>query len=549
MVRRQTKKYHKLMKRFDFLVIGSGLSGLIYALEVSKIGSVAIVTKEKLSECNTNYAQGGIAAVLDHNDSFENHVNDSCRAGCGLAKKRVVESIVKQGPEGIKYLIDLGVIFSSSNPESLNNNESLYPNNLSLTKEGGHSEKRIVYSADSTGKHVMSALIAKCVNNDKITIFEHHIAIDLITQHHIRQNNGFIPGIACWGGYVLDCRNEEVLTIIARKTMIATGGASQVYEHNTNSAVTTGDGYAMAYLAGSRMVNMEFIQFHPTSFYSADSEPFLVSEALRGEGAVLTLPDGNEFMDKYHHLGSLAPRDVVSRAIDFEMKSKGLSHLYLDATKVEDDVLKSHFPYIDKKCREKGIDFTQEPIPIVPSAHYFCGGILATVEGMTDIRNLFVAGEAACTGFHGANRLASNSLLEALVVAHNAGSHPSNHEDIGFPDIPDWEETGPFNENEWVIVSHNYEIIKKIMQGYAGIVRSRKLLKYANTRLTGIYEEVNKFYRRNPVKKEVIETRNLAIVSSIIVRSALYRKESRGLHYVIDYPETSAQYQKDTIVY
>lgn len=537
------------MKKFDFLVIGSGLAGLIYAMEVSKIGSVAIITKEVMSEGNTNYAQGGIAAVLDDDDSFDKHIDDSCKAGCGLAKRKVVEAVVKKGPERIKDLVNMGVNFSVSDSDYPDEAQSFLPQRLSLTREGGHSRKRIVYYEDSTGKELMAVLVKKCKEQDNIVIFENHIAIDLITQHHIKQDNGFIPGIACWGGYALDCKKEEVITIRARKTMIATGGAGQVYEHNTNSPVITGDGYAMAYLAGARMVNMEFIQFHPTSFYSPDSEPFLVSEALRGEGAVLTLPDGSEFMHKYHELGSLAPRDIVSRAIDFEMKSKGFSHIYLDATRVENNKLKEHFPYIDKKCREKGIDFTAEPIPVVPSAHYFCGGILATVDGTTDIKNLFVAGEAACIGFHGANRLASNSLLEALVVAHNAGNHSSNSEHIVFPDIPEWEETGPFNESEWVIISHNYEIIKKIMQGYAGIVRSRRLLKYANARLAGIYDEVNKFYRRNPVKKEVIETRNLAIVASIIVRSALARKESRGLHYVVDYPKTSDHYKKDTMIY
>lgn len=540
------------MKTYDYLVIGSGLAGLVYALEVAKIGKVAIVTKEKLSECNSNYAQGGIAAVLDQDDTYQEHLNDSYHTGCGLGKKTVIDTIVREGPERIKDLVRLGVSFTCDDIYHVNSDNGHVPaeeQKLSLTKEGGHSKNRVVHAADSTGKEIMSVLISACRNNPNISIYEDHIAIDLITQHHIKEDKGFIPRITCWGGYVLDSVRGEVTAFKAKKTMIATGGAGQVYEHNTNSPVTTGDGYAMAYLAGARMVNMEFIQFHPTAFHSPDARSFLVSEALRGEGAVLTLPDGTEFMHKYHKSGSLAPRDVVSRAIDMEMKVNGYEHLYLDATRVDKTILKEHFPFIDSKCRENGIDFTKEPIPIVPSAHYFCGGILATVDGLTDIRNLFVAGEASCTGFHGANRLASNSLLEALVMAHKAGTHPSNKEDVTFPEIPEWENTGSFNENEWVIISHNYEIIKKIMQGYAGIVRSRRLLKYANTRLTGIYEEVNKFYRNNPVKKEVIETRNLAIVASLIVRSALQRKESRGLHYVIDYPETSSSFKKDTIIY
>ncbi|MFA5498975.1 MAG: L-aspartate oxidase [Candidatus Cloacimonadia bacterium] len=532
------------MKTYDFLVIGSGVAGLIYALEVSKIGSVAVITKDSMSECNTAYAQGGIAAVMSNKDSFDQHIADSVKTGGGLGKQTVIETIVKEGPERIKYLIELGANFSK-----VKDTPNLGVENLSLTKEGGHSTNRIVYSADSTGLEVMNVLIRACKADPNITIYENHIAIDLITQHHISEKEGFIPQITCWGAYVLDNANDQVAIFRARKTMLATGGAGQVYEHNTNASSITGDGYAMAYLAGSRMVNMEFIQFHPTTFYSPQGNAFLVTEALRGEGAVLTLPDGSEFMHKYHPSGSLAPRDVVSRAIDKEMKSHNFTNLYLDATRISEQVLRSHFPFIDKKCQEHGIDFTKEPIPIVPSAHYFCGGVLATVDGITDITNLFAAGETACTGFHGANRLASNSLLEGLVVAYRAAKHPSNQEEVSFPEIPSWENRGDFNESEWVIISHNYEIIKKIMQGYAGIVRSRRLLKYASSRMIGIYEEVNKFYNHNPVKKEVIETRNLAIVASIIIRSALARKESRGLHYMLDYPEKMQSYEKDTVIY
>lgn len=540
------------MKSYDFLVIGSGISGLIYALEVAKLGKVAIVTKHKIDECNTNYAQGGVASVIDENDTFEQHIADSFKTSCGLGKIKVIEAVVNEGPERIKDLVKLGVNFTtvdSCRKRENDDNYLDYIKQLSLTKEGGHSHKRIVYYADSTGNSIMKALSSKCVEHPNITIYEDYLAIDLITQHHIRECDGFIPGITCWGCYVLDCITNRVISFKAKKTMLATGGGGQVYEHNTNSFVATGDGYAMAYLAGSRMVNMEFIQFHPTSFYCPNSQSFLISEALRGEGAVLTLQDGAEFMHKYHPAGSLAPRDVVSRAIDLEMKMNNYDHLYLDATRVDDKVLKKHFPFIDLKCREKGIDFTKQPIPVVPSAHYFCGGILSTVDGKTDINNLYSAGEVSCTGFHGANRLASNSLLEGMVVASRAGKHPANTEEVVFPDIPEWKDSGSFNENEWVIISHNNEIIKKIMQGYAGIIRSRRLLKYANTRLNGIYEEINKFYKNNPVRKEVIETRNIAIVASLIIRSALLRKESRGLHYIVDYPNLDEQYKKDTIIY
>ena len=528
----------------DFLVIGGGVAGLVYALEVAKLGKVALITKSGVEDCNTSYAQGGIAAVLSDVDSFENHVEDSYKTSCELGKYPVIGTIVRQGPERIKYLISIGAKFSKVQNDPSQNIET-----LSLTKEGGHTKNRIVYSADSTGLEIMKVLLTQVRQNSNITIYENHIAIDLITQHHISEKNGFIPHITCWGAYILNSTSGEVVIFRARKTMLATGGVGQAYEHSTNSPVSTGDGIAMAYLAGARIVNMEFVQFHPTAFYDPDGESFLVTEALRGEGAILTLPDGTSFMEKYHPQGSLAPRDIVSRAIDHEMKTNGYPHLYLDATHIEKKILKEHFPYIDKKCREKGIDFTTQPIPIVPSAHYLCGGILTTVDGVTDIKNLFAAGEVACTGFHGANRLASNSILEALVVAYRAAQHPSNNEDVLFPEIPSWQNTGAFNETEWVIISHNYAIIKKIMQGYAGIVRSRRLLKYANARMNGIYEEVNKFYNNNPVKKEVIETRNLSIVANIIIRSALSRKESRGVHYVVDYPETNEKYKRDTVIY
>lgn len=532
------------MIKTDFLVIGSGIAGLMYALEVAKLGKVAIITKKRIDDCNTSHAQGGIAAVMSDQDSFDNHLQDSIKASCGLGKYPVIETIVKEGPERIRYLMNIGANFTR-----VQNDIKVNVENLSLTKEGGHTRNRVVYSADSTGSEVMRVLIDECRRNPNIEIYENHIAIDLITQHHISEVNCFIPQITCWGAYILDSQTEEVTVFRAKKTMLASGGAGQVYEHSTNSAVSTGDGIAMAYLAGARIVNMEFIQFHPTAFYSPDGDSFLVSEALRGEGAVLTLPDGTCFMEKYHPQASLAPRDIVARAIDREMKTHGYTHLYLDATGLDKRILHEHFPWIEQRCLEKGVDISKEPIPIVPSAHYLCGGILATVDGITDIKNLFSAGEVACSGFHGANRLASNSLLEALVVAHRAGKHPSNKEEIVFPEIPEWEKRGAFNEAEWVIISHNYEIIKKIMQGYAGIVRSRRLLKYANSRIKGIYEEVNKFYKNNPVKKEVIETRNLSIVSGVIIRSALARKESRGVHFMLDYPESNDKYLKDTVIY
>jgi L-aspartate oxidase len=532
------------MKEFDFLVIGSGIAGLVYAIETSKHGTVAIITKKGLYDCNTDYAQGGIAAVLDAHDSFDEHIQDTFIAGAELGKKHVIRKIITEGPALIKYLIDLGTDFTRIDENYDNSME-----NLSLTREGGHSRNRVAYAADSTGHQIMEALVRNCLSNPKITIFENHIAIDLITQHHIPQREEFIPGITCWGAYVMDAQSNQVEIFRSRKTMLATGGASSIYAHNTNPDVATGDGMAMVRLAGARLANMEFVQFHPTAFYTTQGETFLISEALRGEGAVLRLQDGKTFMERYHPLGNLAPRDIVSQAIDTELKKRGEKYCYLDATGVDKSVLANHFPYINKRCLENGIDFSEQLIPVAPAAHYFCGGILATLDGITDMRNLFAAGEVACTGLHGANRLASNSLLEALVMAYRAGNHPSNLESVDFPEIPEWRDQGEFNENEWVVISHNREIIGTLMQGYVGIRRSRRLLKYALSRIEDIYLEINNFYQHNTVRKEVVETRNMAVIADMVIRSALTRKESRGAHYVIDYPQRDdVNYRLDTII-
>ncbi len=532
------------MKDFDFLVIGSGIAGLVYALESSKNGTVAIVTKKSLYDCNTDLAQGGIAAVLDSHDSFEAHIQDTFVAGAELGKKEVIRQIISEGPALIQYLIDLGTDFTRRDE---NYDGSL--ENLSLTREGGHSRNRVAYAADSTGHQIMEALISNCRKNPRITIFENHMAVDLITQHHIPQNDGFIPGITCWGAYILDAQTNSVEILRARKTMLATGGASCIYAHNTNPDIATGDGMAMARLAGARLANMEFVQFHPTAFYHPDGHTFLISEALRGEGAKLKLQDGSTFMENYHPQGNLAPRDIVSQAVETELKKRGDKFCYLDATNVARETLKSHFPYIDKMCLSNGIDFTKDPIPVAPAAHYFCGGILSTIDGITDIRNLFAAGEVACTGLHGANRLASNSLLEALVIAYRAGNHPSNLEEVDFPPIPEWRDQGQYNENEWVVISHNREIIGTIMQGYVGIRRTRRLLKYALSKMDNIFNEINNFYQHNTVRKEVIETRNMAVIATMVIRSALTRKESRGAHYVIDHPyRDDSKYKIDTII-
>lgn len=532
------------MRDYDFLVIGSGIAGLIYALQVSRLGKVAIVTKRSLYDCNTDYAQGGIAAVLDATDTFQGHIEDTYRAGAELGKKQVIRQIITEGPKLIQYLIDLGTDFTLQN--------ELYDNrleNLSLSLEGGHTHRRVAYAADSTGHQIMEALIERCRENTNIEIFEDSIAIDLITQHHIVQDDGFIPGISCWGAYVMDIHTNQVDIFRARKTMLASGGAARIYAHNTNPDVSTGDGMAMARLAGGRLANMEFVQFHPTAFWSPGGETFLISEAVRGEGAILRLSDGTAFMEQYHPMGNLAPRDIVSRAIDAELKKRGEKFCYLDATGIQAETLWKHFPFIGKRLQEFGIDFTKDPIPVAPAAHYFCGGVLSTIDGITDIHNLFAAGEVACTGLHGANRLASNSLLEALVIAYHAGNHPSNMDPVEFPKIPDWKQREEFNENEWVVISHNRENIGTIMDGYVGIRRSRRLLKYALSRIENIYNEVNNFYQHNAVRKEVVETRNMAIIAIAVIRSALMRKESRGAHFLIDNPERDdAQYLIDTII-
>ncbi|MDI9529604.1 MAG: L-aspartate oxidase [Candidatus Cloacimonadota bacterium] len=532
------------MRDYDFLVIGSGIGGLVYALQVSRLGKVAIVTKRGLFNCNTDYAQGGIAAVLDEADTFSGHCEDTFIAGAELGKRQVIRQIITEGPKLIQYLIDLGTDFTLEKEHYDNRLE-----NLSLSMEGGHRHRRVAHAADSTGHQIMETLTKRCRENSNIDIYENSIAIDLITQHHIVQDDGFIPGISCWGAYVMDIKTNEVHIFRARKTMLATGGASRIYAHNTNPDVSTGDGMAMARLAGARLANMEFVQFHPTAFWSPEGKTFLISEAVRGEGAVLKLSDGSTFMENYHPRGNLAPRDIVSRAIDAELKKRGEKFCYLDATNIPAEILHTHFPYIGKRLAEHGIDFTRDPIPVAPAAHYFCGGVLSTIDGITDIHNLFAAGEVACSGLHGANRLASNSLLEALVMAYRAGNHPSNTEEVDFPKIPVWKQMDEFNENEWVVISHNREIIGTIMDGYVGIRRSRRLLKYALSRIENIYNEVNNFYQHNAVRKEVVETRNMAIIAIAVIRSALMRKESRGAHFLIDNPERNDNlYLIDTII-
>lgn len=529
--------------RSDFLVIGSGIAGLQFALEAAKIGSVSLVTKKSIADSNTELAQGGIAAVVDETDSFESHIEDTYKAGAELGHKEFIAEIVYAAPKIIENMIKLGVKFTTreGQPVTLSN--------LALGKEGGHSHRRIIFSGDSTGKEIEEQLIRIVRATPQITIYENHVAIDLITQHHIKGPDIYKAGITCWGAYVLDVQNQAVKRFLANKTLLATGGSAQVYYHTTNSPVATGDGIAMAYRAGARIANMEFIQFHPTALYQPESDQvFLISEAVRGEGAVLRLPDGTPFMKQYHELGDLAPRDVVAQAIDFEMIKHGYKFVYLDLTHLDGEKMKTRFPNIYRKCMEYGIDFTKDMIPVVPAAHYTCGGVLSSVRGETDIKNLYACGEVACTGLHGANRLASNSLLEAAVTAYNAAHLPQNREKVEFPDIPRWSEEGVFDEEEWIIIAHNKNTIRRMMWNYVGIVRSNRRLYYASEWLRIFYKEIEEFYKKNPVRPDLIEIRNLVTVAELIIHSAMARKESRGLHYNKDYPNPRDEYKKDTIL-
>jgi len=517
----------------DFLVIGSGIGGLSFALKVCEVGEVLIVTKKEDSESNTNYAQGGIASVLADDDSFQLHIEDTMRAGDGLCDPEVVRKVVKAGPECIRELIRIGVRFSTKRGDE---------NQLDLGLEGGHSRSRVVHAADLTGREVESSLLRAVKAKKNITILENHMAIDLITQHHLREHRRKADEkIKCWGAYVLDRERNQVITCLSRITMLATGGAGRVYIHTTNPSIATGDGLAMAYRAGAEVANLEFIQFHPTALYHEKGDSFLISEAVRGEGGILRLKTGETFMERYHPRKELAPRDVVARAIDHELKKRGDPCVFLDITHLDQRFIKLRFPNIYGKCLSMGLDITKEPIPVVPAAHYICGGVVTDPEGRTTIENLYACGEVACTGMHGANRLASNSLLEAIAFAHfsadSAKKRLFSMREFSFPPIPPWSLEGVFDQQEWVIISHNRDWIQKFMWDYVGIVRSNRRLNQAKRRIDILLDEITEFYKVNPVTYDVIELRNIATVSKLIIECALRRKESRGLHYNVDYPQ------------
>ncbi|MFH1335411.1 MAG: L-aspartate oxidase [Candidatus Zixiibacteriota bacterium] len=529
----------------DFLVIGSGIGGLTFALKVCELGNVVIVTKKQDSESNTNYAQGGIASVLSRDDSFKLHIEDTLKAGCGLCNPEVVRKVVEAGPGCIQELIKTGVQFTHQKGKE---------DQFDLGLEGGHSRNRVVHAADLTGREVENSLLNAVKSKPNVKILEDHQVIDLITQHHLKeQKQKPDEKIQCWGAYVLDNDHNQVVTCLSKITLLATGGTGRVYVHTTNPSIATGDGLAMAYRAGAQVANLEFIQFHPTALYHEKSDSFLISEAVRGEGGILRLQNGEAFMERYHPKKELAPRDVVARAIDFELKKRGDPCVYLDITHLDQKFIKLRFPNIYGKCLSLGLDITRDWIPVVPAAHYICGGVVTGSEGKTGIENLFACGEVTCTGMHGANRLASNSLLEAVAFAHfsadSAKRRFSSLKDFTFPSIPPWSLEGVFDQQEWVIISHNREWIQKFMWDYVGIVRSDRRLSQAQKRIAILLDEITDFYKINPVTYDVIELRNVATVAKLIIECALIRKESRGLHYNVDHPKTDDEnWLKDTIL-
>lgn len=524
----------------DFLVIGSGLAGLTFALRVAQHGTVIVVTKDQLPESNTAYAQGGIASVWSAEDSFENHIDDTLVAGAGLCHRDVVELVVREGPGRVRDLIALGTNFSRR--------DTIEDPEYDLGREGGHSHRRILHASDATGREIMRALIAAVQEQPNIQVLERHLAIDLLTDAKLDPS---LPTVSCWGAYVLQRDTGAVHTVRARATVLATGGAGKVYLYTSNPDIATGDGIAVAYRAGVPIANMEFVQFHPTCLYHPAAKSFLISEAMRGEGAILRRPDGTPFMTRYHPSAELAPRDIVARAIDNEMKVHGYDHVYLDISHREKDFLIERFPTIYERCLSYGFDLTRAPIPVVPAAHYCCGGALTTVDGATNLRRLYVAGEAGMTGLHGANRLASNSLLEALVFGHRAASHASTllaADHTAPPVLPAWNPGGAVDSDESVVVAQNWDEIRRMMWNYVGIVRSNRRLARALQRITALQGEIHQYYWDFLVTGDLIELRNIAVVAELIITSAILRKESRGLHYNIDHPAPNEQWLRDTIV-
>ncbi len=531
------KNMEPLSKIYDVIIIGTGAAGLTLALRLPSYLKIALFAKQSLTESNTLYAQGGISAVLDAADSIDAHIRDTQNAGAGICDPSIVRLVVEQGPKMIDWLIEQGVNFTQDT-ETNNGHYKCH-----LTREGGHSHRRVAHVDDATGRVIETTLLKLVQAKSNITLFEQHIAVDLVTARRLG-----IRKPRCHGVYILNKISGKIATWRGSFIVLATGGASKVYRYTTNPDVTTGDGIAMAYRAGCRVANMEFMQFHPTCLYHYKAKSFLISEALRGEGGQLILPDGTRFMPKFDPRAELAPRDIVARAIDHEIKRLGIECVYLDISHRPSAFIKEHFPTIYSKCLEVGIDITQEPIPVVPSAHYTCGGIMTDSAARCDLENLYAIGEAAYTGLHGANRMASNSLLECVVLATQAARDIQHRATIlhPIPDIPDWDESRVTDSDEEVMVTHNWGELRRLMWDYVGIVRTSKRLARAKRRVRMLRLEILEYYSNFRVSSNLIELRNLVDIANLIITSAQQRKESRGLHYMLDFPESDPYQQRPT---
>ena len=528
----------------DFIIIGSGVAGLTFALKVCKFGSVGIITKDALEESATKYAQGGIASVMAKDDSFELHVQDTIETGRGLCHEDFVRIACSEGPARIRELIGLGAQF-----------DRVHGAEFDLGQEGGHSKRRILHAHDLTGWEIERTLIEAVHAQDNIEIFEHHMAIDLITRARLDEKveSGSDEDEAL-GLYVLNHLTQKVETMVGPVILMATGGAGKVYLYTSNPDTATGDGIALAYRAGAKIANMEFFQFHPTCLFHPKAKSFLISETVRGEGGILRLQNGDTFMENYHSLGCLAPRDVVARAIDYEMKKSGDDYVLLDATHLEGYRIRERFPNIYKTCLEFGFDMSSEPVPVVPAAHYMCGGLVVDPNGQTNIKRLFASGEVCFSGLHGANRLASNSLLEGLVLSHRAVGKAvalfkdSRKEISTVQRIPEWDPGSAVDSDESVVVSHNWDEIRRLMWNYVGIVRSTNRLKRAESRIQLLLEEIHEYYWNFKITKDTLELRNIAITAQLIIKGAMTRKESRGLHYNLNFPESDdVNWKQDTV--
>ena len=519
---------------YDVLIIGSGAAGLTSALQLDKNLNIALISKSSLQGGASWLAQGGIAAVFDENDSADAHVKDTLVAGAGLCHEESVRFVVENGPEAVSWLIEQGVTFTRESNQQ----------NYHLTQEGGHSHRRILHTADATGKEVTGTLVDQAIAAPNIDIFEHHCAVDLVTQADKNSRK-----IRCTGAYLLDIQTSVISLFQAKSVILASGGASKAYLYTSNPDGASGDGIAMAWRKGCRVANLEFNQFHPTCLYHPKAKSFLITEALRGEGAILRLPNGSAFMKNFHPDAELAPRDVVARAIDHEMKRLGSDCLYLDISHQSAEFITEHFPTVYKQCLQYGIDITTDPIPVVPAAHYTCGGIMVSNDGQTDLLNLYAIGENAFTGLHGANRMASNSLLECLVYAQGAARKINQQVgQIPVPDfIPEWDESRVGHSDEDVVISHNWDELRRFMWDYVGIVRTDKRLARAQHRIKLLQKEIQEYYSNCLITRDLLELRNLATVSELIIRCAMQRKESRGLHFTLDYPELSP-IARDTVM-